>query len=70
MGSNDGSANGPQKHGKETEMLMRIVNKKYDGKGGKKFKGHRATLQSSAVLEDGVASSGILVTDEQAVTST
>ena len=51
-------------------MLMRIVNKKYDGKGGKKFKGHRATLQSSAVLEDGVASSGILVTDEQAVTST
>ena len=69
IGSNDGSATGgPQKHGKETEMLMRIVNKKYDGKGGKKFKGHRATLQSSAAPEDGVASSGILVTDEQAVT--
>ena len=47
-------------------MLMRIVNKKYNSKG-KKFKVHRATLESSKHQDE---SSGILVTDEQQITST
>ena len=62
-------------------MLMRIVNRKYNALedptavNSKKFKVHRATLQSLTLEgsghdgHHGPASSGILVTDEQQMTN-